>query len=323
VRPDGSRLLQLTNLAAGDSLLDPDGVVVPSASPSGACGPSIHGLRWSPDGDRLAVGIGSCQSVVLTLGLDGVPHAVGAGASPAWSPDGTQILYATTHPPPPCPLDCYAAAGALEIHLADASAAPGNGAPITASSGIFAASSPVWSPDGTRIAFAAIDGSFVDQLGSPLAGLYVANADGAEQVRIATGRQPRWSPDGLQLAFTDAGGNLAVIPAEGGEARVIGRGGDAEWSPDGSRVAFSVSDGAGITSTHIRVAADGSVVADIPGHLQGWAPDGSELLLTVQRFGGGIELQRYTLDTGAVEVLAGTDTQTLTTAAWQPVVISP
>lgn len=323
VRLDGSRLVQLTNLVPGDPLLDPDVGSIPQPAPSPTCGVAINGLRWSPDGGRLAVAIGSCQPVVLTLGLDGAPHRVGVGTSPAWSPDGTQILYAPNHPAPPCALDCYAAGGALEIHLADAAASDGDGAPVTANGGTFAASSPDWSPDGTRIAFAAIDGAFVDQAGSPLAGLYVANADGGEQTRIATGSAPRWSPDGLHLAFTDAAGNLAVIAAEGGEPRIIGRGTGAAWSPGGGQIAFSVSDGAGTTTTHVSSVADGNGIADIPGQLQGWAPDGTELLLTVQRFGGGIELQRHTLETGAVETLLGTDTQSLTTAAWQPVVIRP
>ena len=55
---------------------------------------------------------------------------------------------------------------------------------------------PAWSPDGTMIAFT--------RWNEPV-GLYVANADGSNEVRIWNGQQfmsPRWSPDGKKIAFT-------------------------------------------------------------------------------------------------------------------------
>lgn len=54
---------------------------------------------------------------------------------------------------------------------------------------------PSWSPDGTMIAFT--------RWNEPV-GLYVANADGSNEVRVWNGQQfmsPRWSPDGKKIAF--------------------------------------------------------------------------------------------------------------------------
>jgi len=56
---------------------------------------------------------------------------------------------------------------------------------------------PVWSPDGSKIAFASNrDGNFE---------IYVMNADGTEQTRLTTDpgwkTNPAWSPDGKKLPF--------------------------------------------------------------------------------------------------------------------------
>jgi hypothetical protein len=56
---------------------------------------------------------------------------------------------------------------------------------------------PVWSPDGSRIAF-------VNQEGSDASTLWVMNADGTGTMELAAGfgvDQPTWSPDGTQIAF--------------------------------------------------------------------------------------------------------------------------
>src|SRR5262245_24048423 len=66
---------------------------------------------------------------------------------------------------------------------------------------------PAWSPDGQRLAFAAIvDGG---------SSIYVVNADGTDG-RYLVHAQPRntgpvWSPDGLQLAYTAGEGLDAQV----------------------------------------------------------------------------------------------------------------
>ena len=99
--------------------------------------------------------------------------------------------------------------------------------------------SPVWSPDGVKIAFhRASDG--------PSFGIYLINADGTGEQRIADGQQPAWSPEGSKIAFTSSDG-ISVMNEEGtGVATLIGH--DAvvgfrvhapAWSPDGQQIAYA------------------------------------------------------------------------------------
>lgn len=104
------------------------------------------------------------------------------------------------------------------------------------------ASSPVWSPDGTKIAWSAVTDGQAD--------IWIANADGsgAYNLTAAGGNdtQPSWAPDGTQLAFiSDRDGNPHVY-----QVRVSGRGlvqltkGNSvdespSWSPKGIDILFA------------------------------------------------------------------------------------
>ena len=69
-------------------------------------------------------------------------------------------------------------------------------------------------------------------------GIYIADASGRHQVRIAPGgHEPAWSPDGSQILFT-RGDWLHVVRADGRGLRRLFPGRDAQWSPDGTRIAF-------------------------------------------------------------------------------------
>ncbi len=101
-------------------------------------------------------------------------------------------------------------------------------------------SSPVWSPDGSRIAFV---GEFSATVA---AAIYVMNADGSGLVRVANGENPSWSPDGTRIAFAQVGdgaddGNIDVVNADGTGLRWLIQGSAPAWSPDGTRIAFVTS----------------------------------------------------------------------------------
>jgi Tol biopolymer transport system component len=136
------------------------------------------------------------------------------GSDPSVSPDGTQIAF-----------DSYSTDGNhVFVVRADGTGQRQVGSAVGAN--------PVWSPDGSRIAYAGAD-------------LYVVNADGTN-TRLAAADAGRfgfaWSPDGKQIAYGVSEG-IALVRVDDGERRVLTAGTDdgawrPAWSPDGRRIAF-------------------------------------------------------------------------------------
>jgi Tol biopolymer transport system component len=98
---------------------------------------------------------------------------------------------------------------------------------------------PVWSPDGRRVAFSSRRSGNWD--------LYVANADGSGQRNLtrnpAFDSLPVWSPDGRKIAFVrhhEGSDGIWVMNADGsGQRRLVRRGDLPAWSPDGRKIVFS------------------------------------------------------------------------------------
>ena len=143
--------------------------------------------------------------------------------SVAWSPDGTQIVFASNR------------TGDDELFVADAD---GTGAvQITDSPGVDGL--PSWSPDGGRMAFMSMR--------SGSRSIYTASLDGSDVVMLTDGVIAAWSPDGAKIAYSKDGGggdlDLWLMNADGSDQRQLTDRDGAEmwptWSPDGSRVAFT------------------------------------------------------------------------------------
>ena len=72
--------------------------------------------------------------------------------------------------------------------------------------------------------------------------VYVANADGSGETKVAAGGRAAWSPDGRRLAF-HRDGAIRVINADGSNETKLLPGFAPSWSPNGQRIAFSDSAG--------------------------------------------------------------------------------
>ena len=170
---------------------------------------------------------------------------------------------------------------------------------------------PVWSPDGTRIAFTSNRGG-PEYLREPDK-LYTMATDGSDLrllSRRAAGRHPpAWSPDGERIAFVgyelQAPGVYTVRPDGSGQRQVSSALSGPAWSPDGRRLALVRPDGDGAAlytfgpsgANPVRVT---SVIDNVPESVRiwykggdyrtdtyekfwvgsvSWSPDGSEILV--------------------------------------------
>ncbi|HEY6959217.1 MAG TPA: prolyl oligopeptidase family serine peptidase [Candidatus Limnocylindria bacterium] len=108
-----------------------------------------------------------------------------------------------------------------------------------------------WSPDGTRIAYAA-------NVGGNGFGIFVVDVASGAKTRLTDGErddhQPQWSPNGSRIVFWSrrealrTNAELYLVPAAGGATvKLDTRGGtdgeswDASFSPDGTRIAFTTN----------------------------------------------------------------------------------
>jgi TolB protein len=180
-----------------------------------------------------------------------------------------------------------------------------------------------WSPDGSRIAFTAIDGNDTD--------VWTCNPDGSGARRLTTSSaldlSPSWSPDGKKLVFvSDRAGTpqLYVMNADGKEQRRLTFQGTynqtPQWSPRGDLIAFTARDERRVFDV-FAVAVDGGRIQRLTQD-QGrtneeptWAPNGRMVAFTSDR-GGTPQLlvadprgERQTVITSAAELM---------TPAWGP-----
>ena len=127
--------------------------------------------RWLPDGEHISYLPPDTEPHIMVLPVDGgEPRELTTGVGPWWSPDGARMLVER----------------GPDVHMLDADGS--NDRLLLAG-----VSAPVWSPDGTRVAFVTVDSVGVFQVG-------VTDLDGNVAWGEVPGTDPAWSPDGTKIA---------------------------------------------------------------------------------------------------------------------------
>jgi len=242
----------------------------------------------SPDGKRIAF---AALGKLWLMDLGGKPHAVTPDGSfvvtdPAWSSDGTKLVYSSDRE------------GSMDLWIYDL--APGTHRRLTTAPG--AEMRPAWSPDGTRVAFVDALQDFYGQV---------------QTVDVTTGKiltvqpssfgpgYPNWSADSRSIMVSrsedysksksyDAGttNQIRVLAADGaGKSRdytavphhSIGTRSAADgpvWSPDGRLIAFQMDQALWVMQVSPDGAPEGAPrkLADGFANFISWTGDSSRLL---------------------------------------------
>lgn len=226
---------------------------------------------WAPDSSAIAyVSDSTGNADIWRLDLESgealnLTQNEAKNHSPAWSPDGEWIAFASVRD------NAY-----WELYVM-----PADGSEVRRLTFWEEASdlSPTWSPDGTRLAFASKRDSNWE--------IYSMDLEGSNVLRLtdnpADDTNPAWSPDGSRIAFEstrDGFTDIFVMPAVGGRAVNVSNTSWATdlgptWSPDGGRIAF-YSDRDGGWNVHV-MASDGTDIvtltdSETSGHLPAWRP---------------------------------------------------
>jgi hypothetical protein len=225
--------LHIVDLASGKDIHIPD---LPHASPTRIQSPAAlgklvaqatrrlgcgwpEGIAWSPDSRSLAyacpsgLGLAPGPSRIFIIRADGsgrrvLPTGVESALWPTWSPDGTEIAFATARVPhgrtrrdtrDPFTI---VSSSVYAVHL------DGSQRRLLATD----ATAPSWSPDGGTIAYQARCGGI--GLVSPTGENLTPGAEPGVCVSIGRPGAPAWSPDGAQIAV-ESHDRLYVMRADG------------------------------------------------------------------------------------------------------------
>jgi Tol biopolymer transport system component len=229
---------------------------------------------------------------------------------PAWSPDGTQIVFVRDG----------------DIYLMNADGAEQQILLETSN-----ARHPSWSPDGTKILFEQQARNFTDIFILDIPNMTVTNVT---NTRDELDGSPTWSPDGNRIAFASSGSHLVPRPIDGdpvmdiftinsdgtdrAEISITGFGvGNLNWTAD-NNVVFSVQDIRSISIFSVPVSG-GDIIriseadTEVSSNGPTLSPDGQKVA-----FLRGNQILTMDTDGSNVEILADFPFR-ISHLSWQPV----
>ena len=170
---------------------------------------------------------------------------------------------------------------------------------------------PVWSPDGSRIAWVRYPQAACN---CGPGDVWVMGADGTDPYNLTNDAadisRPTWSPDGTQIAFT-RGYEIWMIGADGSDEHRISPVGsfdfDPAWSPDGTRIAFVSAEDVSFDLYSMR--PDGTDrqqlthTIGISEHRPAWSPDGSRIAFSGLHSTSGWHVDLMRADGSGVHIL--------------------
>ena len=179
-----------------------------------------------------------------------------------------------------------------------------------------------WSPDGERIAFGEIKGTYNDTKYILISEkIFIINADGTNLTELTEGREPVWSPKENKIAFVKWYGveneivtelSLVDLVTEN-ITKIAENANSPSWSPDGKKIAFIHSEYkrneygniideigdifiADIETGDLTKLTGGDPNIRISGPLA-WSPDGKNIAFAIEpKFGGDIEIYLVNLE---------------------------
>ncbi len=217
--------------------------------------------------------------------------------APAWSPDGSQIVFLSNRDDPD-PQGCFPKC-LYQLYVIDADGSDEHKL-VEAESSIH---HPDWHPSGEKISF---DTEFNLQ-----GDVYVVNADGSGlQLLIEDGFWADWSPDGAQIVFgSNREGNVEIYAADadGSSQRRLTENGRLDffpaWSPDGRRIAFATMEQKQIFVMNADGTDEQQLTYQGLNEDPAWSPDGTQIVFQSTRDGN---FEIYTLN--VEEALQGANT---------------
>jgi TolB protein len=239
---------------------------------TGEPGVSLTRIAFVVDGGR--------TKELYTMDVDGARQRAltadkSLALSPAWSPEGSLLLFTS-----------YRGGSGPQVFVIAAD----GGRPFLVSGRSGLNTSASYSPDGREIVCT------LSQDGNPE--IYLLDARGGSPRRLTNTRgidtSPCWSPTGREIAFTsDRGGapQVYVMDREGGNVRRLTFDVDytdsPTWSPRGDRIAFVARTGAGFDIYVCRADGTGTrlIVGGASNENPRWSPDGRHLVFASNRDG--------------------------------------